>query len=100
MWQMFEEIFTLRLVQSAYEPQVQLLQTVQRLVDDATLAEASRANEIEHVAALLSVNHAVMIPPLTTMTTQKERKKSEKKISRKKTHIQDSTLEDEKKKLI
>lgn len=41
MWQMFEAILTLRFLLTAYEPQVQLLQALPRLVNDATLAEAS-----------------------------------------------------------
>ena len=39
MLKMFEEIFSQRFIQSAYEPQVQLLQTLQGLTDDESLAK-------------------------------------------------------------
>lgn len=53
--QVLEEVLALRLVLAAHEPQIQLLQAVQRLVDDATLAEAPRRTQVQqHFATVLS----------------------------------------------
>lgn len=53
--QVLEEVLALGLLLAAHEPQIQLLQAVQRLVNDATLAEAPRRTQVQqHFATVLS----------------------------------------------
>lgn len=50
-----EALLTLRFILTAHEPQIQLLQTLSRIVDDATLADASRSAEVQsYFAAVLN----------------------------------------------